>query len=341
MPSTIDVFRGDLIESRHQVSIAVMRADGTVFGSSGDPDLVAFCRSCAKPFQAIGMVEGGAADAYGFGADALALACASHNAEERHVTLARSMLAASGADESDLVCGPHSSLNDDVAKAMAARGETPTRAHNNCSGKHAGMIAFARHHGWGSEGYAQPAHAVQRRCLAEVARWAGLPEASVPHATDGCGVPSFALPLRSMALAWARLGAAADGDALPGIAPETRRAAARLVTAMRAHPFLVAGTARLDTELLAACQGRIVPKVGAEGVYCAALPDLRLGLALKVEDGATRCLGPALLGLLDILAPGVLPALESHRRPPILNTLGKAVGRIEPRIDLIRTASPR
>lgn len=341
MPSTIDVFRGDLVESRHHVSIAVVRADGSLLGSSGDPELVAFWRSCAKPFQAIPMIVDGAAEAYGFGADALALACASHNGEERHVALARQMLAASGASESDLVCGPHASISEDVAKAMQARGETPTKAHNNCSGKHAGMIALGRHAKWGSDGYATTEHPVQEACLEEVARWTGLPEAKVPHATDGCGVPSFALPLRAMALAWARLGAASAGDRIHGMPKDEQKAGVQLVEAMRAHPFLIAGTGRLDTDLIAACGGRVVAKVGAEGVYCATIPEQRLGLAIKVEDGASRCLGPALLGLLEVLSPGVADGLRDQRECVITNTLGASVGHVEPRIVLDRAASRR
>ncbi len=339
MPSTIDVYRGDLIESRHHLSVAVVRADGALIGSSGDPELTAFWRSCAKPFQAIPMIVEGAADRYAFGLEALALACASHNGEEQHVALARQMLAASGAGEDDLVCGPHASINDEVAKAMAARGEQPTRAHSNCSGKHAGMIALARHAGWGSDGYARPEHPLQQRCLAEVALWADLPVSGVPHATDGCGVPSFALPLSAMAMAWARLGAAAAGDRIHGLPKESQKAAARLVEAVRQHPFLIAGTARLDTDLIAASGGAIVAKVGAEGVYCATIPEERLGIALKVEDGATRCLGTALLGVLDLLMPALVPALASHRTCGITNTLGNVVGHIEPRIVLDRVAS--
>lgn len=341
MPSVIEVSRGDLIESRHRVSIAVMRADGVLAGSSGDPDLVAFWRSCAKPFQAMPMIVEGAAGAYSFGTDALALTCASHNGEERHVALARQMLAASGSSEKDLVCGPHASLNEDVAKAMAARGEKPTRAHSNCSGKHAGMIALARHRGFGVGRYADPANPVQRLCLAEVARWTGLPEDKVPFATDGCGVPVFALPLRAMALAWARLGAAFAGDRMAAFPRETQQAAGKLLGAMRSEPFLIAGTARLDTDLMRAAHGRVIAKVGAEGVYCAAIPEQRLGLAIKVEDGATRCLGPSLLGLLDVLMPGTVEGLEEYRRPAIRNTLGNEVGRVEPRIVLDRGASAR
>lgn len=339
MPSTIDVYRGDLIESRHHLSFAVVRADGELIASSGDPELTAFWRSCAKPFQAIPMIVDGAAKRYGFGADALALACASHNGEERHVALARQMLAASGATEDDLVCGPHASLNDDVAKAMTSAGEKPTRAHNNCSGKHAAMIALARHAEWGASGYAEPDHPLQQRCLAEVAHWCDLPVASVQHATDGCGVPSFALPLSAMAMAWARLGSAAAGDRIHGMLKESQKAAASLVRAVCEQPFLIAGTARLDTDLLAASRGRIVAKVGAEGVYCASVPEQRIGLALKVEDGATRCLGPALLGLLEALVPDLVPALAEHRTCEIRNTLGNVVGHIEPRIVLDRGAS--
>lgn len=339
MASFVDVLRGEHRESRHHVSLAVARADGSLLATSGDPETVAFWRSCAKPFQAIPSMTLGARAAFAFGDDALALQCASHNGEARHVELARRMLGASGLTADDLVCGPHASLNDDVAKAMARNGEAPTRLHNNCSGKHAGMLALARHQHWNTSGYARADHPVQQACLEEVARWAGLPKDSVPHATDGCGVPSFALPLRRMALAYARLGAAAEGDGADGIASDVRAAGASVVAAMRKHPFLVAGTARLDTELIEATAGRVVSKVGAEGVYCAAIPELRLGLALKVEDGATRALGPALLGLLEELAPGTVPGLEQHRSPRITNTLGEAVGRIVPRMALQRDAT--
>ncbi|HEY2804724.1 MAG TPA: asparaginase [Gemmatimonadales bacterium] len=341
MPSVIEVSRGDLIESRHHVSIAVVRADGVLVGSSGDPDVVSFWRSCAKPFQAVPMIAEGAAAAYAFAPDALALACASHNGEARHVALARQMLAASGSSESDLVCGPHASLNDDVAKAMVAKGEKPTKAHNNCSGKHAGMIALARHSSWPVAGYALPEHPVQQRCLTEVARWTGLDDRAIPHATDGCGVPSFALPLKAMALAWARLGSAFAGDRMTSFPREVQIAAGQLLGAMRGEPFLIAGTGRLDTEIMSAAGGKVIAKVGAEGVYCASIPEQRLGLALKVEDGATRCLGPALLGLLDILLPRAVQGLDEQRRPAIRNTLGADVGRIEPRIVLDRAASRR
>jgi len=339
MASSVQVTRGDLVESRHVVSIAVADVSGRLVAWSGDPTLVTFWRSAAKFFQAIPLVADGAADALGIGEEELALACASHNGEERHAALARSLLARSGATEADLVCGPHSSLAESVAKAMAARGEKPTKAHSNCSGKHAGMIAVGRHAGWGSDGYHVPSHRVQRRCLQEVAHWTGIPVDGIPHGSDGCGVPSFALPLAAMAAAYARLGAAAVGDEVPGVPAISAAAAGRLVSAVRKHPFLLAGSTRLDTEILEKTHGRVLAKVGAEGVYSATIPDMRIGLALKVEDGATRAATPALLALLDQLAPGAIPDLEEHRVPAVKNTLGQIVGSLEPSIELRRSAT--
>ncbi len=338
MASYVQVTRGDLVESRHQLSIAVADPAGRIVASSGDPQLVTFWRSSAKFFQAVPLVAEGGADALGVTQEELALVCASHNGEDRHADVARALLARCGAGEDDLVCGPHSSLSDAVAKAMAKRGERPTRLHNNCSGKHAGMIAAARHAGWDSAGYHAPAHPVQRRCHDEVSRWTGLHVDDIPHGTDGCGVPSFALPLAAMATAYARLAAAAAGDDVPDVPAASLAGMRRLVAAVRAHPFLLAGTGRLDTELLEATQGRVLAKIGAEGVYSAALFEARLGVAFKVEDGALRALGPALLAVLDQLAPGVVPPLGSQRRPSIGNTLNQVVGVIEARVDLQRGA---
>ncbi len=338
MVSTVDTVRGELVESRHRVTVAVVTADGTLVARSGEPDLVTFWRSAAKPFQALPLVIDGAADALGLTPEELALACASHNGEARHVDVARRLLARSGSTERDLVCGPHPSLSESVARGMAERGETPTKAHSNCSGKHAGMLALARHAGWDRAGYEGPGHGVQRRCLAEVAAWAGLEASAIGLATDGCGVPSFALPLRAMALAYARLAAVAGGKDPAGM-PNGRGAAAhRLVDAVRAHPFLLAGTGRLDTELLEATGGGLIAKIGAEGVYSAALPDLGLGVAVKVEDGDMRCLAPALLAVIDQLAPGLVPAGEAHRAPPIRNSIGAIVGRYVAHVALTRDA---
>ncbi|MBI4541906.1 MAG: asparaginase [Gemmatimonadetes bacterium] len=336
MTSIVDAVRGNVVESRHRVSIAVARADGVLVARSGDPDLITFWRSAAKPFQALPLVADGVADALGLEDDELALACASHNGEPEHVAVARRLLAKSGSTERDLACGPHPSLAEGVARAMAERGEQPTRLHSNCSGKHAGMLALARHHGWDRAGYALPEHAVQLRCVAEVAVWTGVPAAAIALATDGCGVPSFALPLRAMALAYARFAAAATaGPSGPG-PRDGRGAAGRIVSAMRAHPFMLAGTGRLDTDVALASGGAILAKVGAEGVYCAALLGPGLGVALKVEDGDGRSVAPALLAVLDVLAPGAVRGAEAFRSPPLRNSVGDVVGRIVPRVRLER-----
>ena len=343
MPSIVEVVRGAVVESVHRVSVAVARPDGRLFARSGEPDLVTFWRSAAKFFQAIPLVADGAAAAFGVTDEELALACASHNGEARHVATARGLLARSGASEADLVCGPHPSLAESVARSMAQRGEAPTRLHNNCSGKHAGMLALAAHHGWARAIYPEMSGAVQQRCLAEVGQWTGAPELEITHAIDGCGVPSFALSLRHMATAYARLAAApgllAAGRSLNGVADASLAAAARLLAAVRAHPFLIAGTDRLDTALIEATGGGVVAKVGAEGLYCAAIPELGAGVALKVEDGAMRALAPALLGVLDALLPGRVPDLEAHRAPALTNTRGERVGHIVARVELTRDAA--
>lgn len=344
MPSFVEVVRGHVVESLHRLSVAVARPDGTLVAYSGEPDLATFWRSSAKFFQAIPLIAEGAADALGVDDEELALACASHNGEPRHVEVARRLLARSGSSEADLVCGPHPSLTESVARAMAGRGEAPTRLHSNCSGKHAAMLALARHRGWDRAAYAQPGGAVQSRCFDEVRAWTSLaPELEISHATDGCGVPSFALSLRHMATAYARLAAApsqvATGALMKGVPPDSARAAARLLAAVQRYPFLIAGTERLDTRVIEATGGQVIAKIGAEGVYCAAIPALGLGVALKVEDGAMRALAPALLGVLDALLPAPVPNLDTYRRPVLANTRGVEVGHVIARVDLTRGAA--
>ncbi|HEX6536877.1 MAG TPA: asparaginase [Gemmatimonadaceae bacterium] len=314
--------RGDIVESRHRVHAVVVDARGTTIGSAGDPSLVTVWRSCAKPFQAMSFVESGGFDALGWGDDELALACASHGGEPEHVALAGAMLARIDLEEGDLVCGPHDPLSRRGVRLLQQAGETPTRLHNNCSGKHAAMLAYARTESWPMLGYDGICHPVQQRALAQVARWSGVDVQRVAQTVDGCGVVAFGLPLEAMALAFARLGSAARrGDEVP----------ARIVNAMCAHPFLVGGTDRFDTVLMEETDGRVLSKVGAEGVHAVALPDAGIGVAIKVEDGASRAQHPAVLALLQRL--GVLPAELSPRlalflETPILNTRGATVGSV-------------
>ncbi len=350
MSSSVNVIRGATVESRHRVSAAVVDAAGRLVARTGDPDLVTYWRSCAKPIQAVPLITDGAADALGITDAEIALACASHNGEPRHVEVAAGLLARARCTEADLACGAHNSLSPAVARAMAERGEKPRRINSNCSGKHAAMLAQARFHAWPTEGYRLAEHPVQRRALEEVAAWTGVPEAEVGQGVDGCGVVSFALPLRNMALAYARLAAAAeqDGGGLRVVGGGGRstthnplpthrlQAARRILAAITADPFLIAGTGRLCTEVTASTGGRVIAKIGADGVYCAVLREAGLGLALKVEDGDGESARPALLGALEALVPGVVRVAESFHRPVIKNTLGESVGHLEAKITLER-----
>jgi L-asparaginase II len=317
----IEATRGDLVESVHRVSAAVMHADGRLVAAAGDASRVAYWRSAAKPFQALPLLEDGAADALAMTAEELALACASHSSEPRHLEVAGGLLRRIGATEAELACGPHPPISPAVAERVVREGTELTPLWSNCSGKHAGMLALARHHGWPSAGYERPGHPLQDRILSEVARWTRVRAQTIPIATDGCSAVTFALPLSAMALAWARFGA--DG------APP----AARLRAAMTTHPDLVAGTGRLCTELMAAHPGRVLAKVGAAGIYCAALPELGVGVALKVADGDSDVSAPALLAVLaavlqraGVAAGYDLAPVAHHAARPILNTRGARVG---------------
>jgi len=289
---------------------------------------VAFFRSAAKPIQALPVVEDGVAERFGLAGDELALCCASHNAEPRHLEVVASILRKAGLGAEDLECGPHPPMRDEAAAELYRDGGEPRPIHNNCSGKHAGMLALAVSRGWPTRGYVGASHPVQRRMLEEVRRWTGLDEGAVGTGTDGCGVVSFAVPLERMALAFARLaGAAGRGEEGPGT----------IVDAMTGHPFLVAGTGRLCTALMERTGERVFVKTGAEGVYCAGAPERGLGVAVKVEDGARRASDVALLeilGEIDLLVEDDLEALRAFHRPPVRNTRGERVGEVRASFEL-------
>jgi L-asparaginase II len=337
MPLTVVAIRGTRPESRHRVHVAVVDPDGRLVASAGDPDLVTFWRSAAKPFQAIPLVADGAAARYRFDDRDLALACASHSSEPVHLDLAAGMLAKLGLGEETLACGPHPPLSPEVAEYVVRHGVTMTPRWSNCSGKHAGMLALALFHGWPLEGYQREGHPVQRRILAEIERWTARRAGTVGLAVDGCTAVTFALPLRAMAGAYARLGTSDEAGAR------------MLRRAMGEHPVLVAGQGRLCTELGLATRGAVIAKVGADGIYCAAIPAAGLGIALKVEDGDMRSAPPALLAVLADLSrgrdlgfdPDTLPAsVTRHAAPPIVNTRGAVTGTLEARGGLRFSARP-
>jgi L-asparaginase II len=323
MPLTIELTRSGLTESTHLVHVAVADANGSLFASSGNPTRVSYWRSSAKPFQALPLVQDGAADHFGFGNEELALCCASHSSEPEHLAAVERMLARIGCSESDLACGPHPPINAEVAAKVVREGIQLSPRWSNCSGKHTGMLALARHHGWPTADYQRPEHPVQRRIISEVSRHSGLREQELHLGVDGCTAVCFALPLAAMARAYA------------SFSTSTAAAEERLREAMWSFPHRVAGRGRLCTELMEVCRGEVLAKVGAEGVYGAALPRLGLGIALKVEDGDPASSPASLLSVLkQVLArrdPSRLEQLAQARlasfaEVPITNTRGVNVG---------------
>jgi L-asparaginase II len=318
----IESTRSGIIESVHRVSVAIVTPDARLVASSGDPQLVTVTRSTVKPFQALPLVQDGVVDRFSITSQELALACASHNSEQDQVAIVAEFLRRIGCAESDLACGPHRALGatysvpplDPELLAPAAP------LSSNCSGKHTGMLALARHHDWETEGYQASGHPVQQRIKRELARWSGLSESAIREGIDGCTAVTFALPLFNLALAMARLVA---GE---GVAERT------VVSAMVEHPHLVAGTARLATDLMLAYPGQLVAKVGAEGLYLAALLDRGLGIALKVEDGDAMSAMVALVAVLDQLEldPAPSSVVPQFAELPVHNTRGIAVGAVGP-----------
>ena len=327
MTSFVEVTRGSLVESRHIVHAAVVHAERGLVARAGNATHVSFVRSAIKMFQALPLAEDDVIGAYAFSGEELAVCTASHNGEPFHVDTALRLLAKADADEQMLACGPHEPLFAPAANALKHAGQNARRIHNNCSGKHAGMLVLARHHDWPLAGYHRPDHPIQQRVRATLAAWADVESSAMETAIDGCGLPTFALPLQSVATACARFAAAA-GDAAP---------AAAIANAMMTHPEFVGGTGTLDTTLMQRANRRVFVKVGAEGYYCAGVPEQRLGVALKIEDGNRRASEPALIAILrsiDALTDADMERLDAFARPVVYNTRGEIVGEIRARIQL-------
>lgn len=322
----VELWRGGLLESTHRGHAVVCDETGQIVAAWGDPDRVIFPRSSAKMMQALPLVESGAADAFGLTPRQLSLSCASHEGSALHVGAAREWLAGLGLGDSDLRCGAHEPSNRAERDRLIRAHERPCQLHNNCSGKHCGFLTTARALGEETVGYIGRDHPVQRRVAQALGEMMGLDMAAVPWAVDGCGIPSFAVPLSAIAAGMARLGD-------PSRLGNARAAACgRIRAAMRAHPDLVAGTGRSCTLLMRTVPD-VVVKAGAEGVYAAALPRLGLGVALKIEDGSGRAAEVAmvaLLGHLGALDDNARTALAERVRVPLRNVAGRIVGVIRP-----------
>lgn len=324
-PVLVEVTRGGRVESRHAGAFAVLDAEGGVVLSAGDIGRPVFPRSAVKVIQALPLVESGAADRFALDEEALTLACASHGGEPRHTAVAGRMLAAAGQGEEHLECGAHWPSHAASARALACQGSGPSALHNNCSGKHAGFVCLACGTGNDPSGYIQPGHVVQRLVKATLEEVTGFRLAEGSHGIDGCSIPTYAIPLSALALGFARIGTG------HGLTPVRAAAAARLRSAVAAHPFLVAGSERFDTRVMEALRLRAFVKVGAEGVFCAALPELGLGVALKCDDGASRAaevVMASLLRRLMTLSEAEDAVLAPLAAPVLRNWNGLEVGRM-------------
>lgn len=320
-PPLVETTRGPIVESRHFGHVVVARANGEIVEAWGDPSKIVLPRSSAKMMQALPLLESGAGAR--LSSEQLALACASHSGEQRHVDKVNSWLADLGLDEHALCCGPQASRDEALRDDMIRRGEPPTRVHNNCSGKHAGFLTLVRHIG-ATLDYVDPANPVQ---LAVKSAFEELCEESSPgYGIDGCSAPNFAASLSGIAVAMAKFAVAhGDGSA-------RGRAMTALRDAMIAHPELVSGKGRACAALMAAAAGKAAVKTGAEGFFVAILPEQGLGVALKIEDGATRASEAAMAAILVRL--GVVsaedPRVGAFLTPKVENWDGLHVGDVRP-----------
>jgi L-asparaginase II len=326
-PVLVEVTRGARVESAHRGAAIVVDAKGGVVFEAGDVDLPVYPRSAVKALLALPMVETGAAARLGLTDAEIALACSSHSGEEDHVAAAASMLAKAGRDEGCLECGVHWPSYEGAARALAAAGKSPGALHNNCSGKHSGFICLACDRGDDPKGYVRPDHPTMKVITAALAEMTStvLDERNI--AVDGCSIPTFAIPLRAMALGFARFGSG------HGMAADRAAAASRIRAAVAAQPRMVAGTNRFDTKVIAALGARVFVKGGAEGVHCGTIPELGLGFAVKCDDGAGRAADVVTAALIARLLPnngGVDPVVAELANPVLRNWNGIAVGALRP-----------
>jgi L-asparaginase II len=335
----VEVTRGGITESRHRGHIVAVEPDGNIVAHLGAPGTLTYLRSSAKPHQAIPLIASGAADKLGFSEREIALACASHSGEPIHTEVAASMLKKIGLEPGALKCGTHEPFSPEVSRQLREKGEEPNVLQNNCSGKHAGMLALALHLGAPIETYYQPNHPVQLAIGRTISQFSGVPLEDIAIGVDGCGVPVFGMTVKAMALMYARL-----------VSPpmefddKTKDACRRIVSAMTTYPELIGGASdRLDTEIMRAAKGRLVSKVGAEGVYTVGvLPSEAwprgLGLALKIEDGDDHRARPTVviesLRQLGILADQSLEAVARYAFFPVRNRRGEVVGEVTAEFEL-------
>jgi len=333
-PPLVEVTRGEEVESLHRGVVVVADTSGRVVKGIGASEFVTFLRSAAKPLQLIPLLESGAATRFGFTDRELAVMAGSHNGQDIHLQAVSGILAKIGLSAEALHCGIHYPYDNAASQRLREAKEEPSVLHNNCSGKHAGMLALAWHKGHSIEDYERPGHPVQEAILQSIAEFAGMEPQAVILALDGCGVPTFALPMGRAALAYARL---VDPRGFPSLRQEACR---RVVQAMRSHPEMVGGsTGRLETELMRLQPNTLVAKAGAEGYFALGISgeEDSWGVVIKMEDGSPRGRSPVVtetLYQLGFLNREDLERLSIYYRPPVKNRHGRVVGEIRARFRL-------
>jgi L-asparaginase II len=353
LPVLVEVMRGTIVESKHCGAIVALKPDGQIVAQLGDANLVTSTRSTIKAIQAIPFVASGAADRFSITERELAVACASHGGEPMHTETVAAMLERIGLTESHLRCGAHLPYNEDATRKLQSEGKPFTQLHNNCSGKHTGMLATCLHNDWSIENYLANEHPLQQKIISVFRQLGDLPE-ELPTAIDGCSAPTFGVSLRSLALAFARLARFTmvhptnhETDSHSQFQPSVFdssivKAIQGIVKAMITHPEMVGGTGRLDTNLMQTARGSLFCKIGAEATYvigvlpCDKFPE-GLGIALKIQDGATRALATVVietLAQLGVLDEEQQAELASYHKPVLNNYRGLRIGEIIPAFNL-------
>ncbi|MGB0848353.1 MAG: asparaginase [Thiolinea sp.] len=325
-PVLAEVWRGQEIESKHRGAAIVIDAEGNTLLDIGDTRSNIFPRSAIKPIQALPLVESGAADAFGFSAEHIALACASHNGEELHVNLVTDVLQKISLNFDDLICGEEYPMQQQAAHDLVRQQQKPGRQHHNCSGKHSSMLTLCRHMNWPTANYHHFDHPSQQTWRKALSELCDVDADKLPWDFDGCGIPALALPLKNIALGFSRYATSEQQPA------KRAQAMQRIIRAIAAYPMNIAGTGRACTNVVAASNGRVIVKTGAEGVFTGMIPERGIGFALKIDDGARRAAETALGGLLAKLDEPVANSevTQPFFRRELKNSRGKVVGKVIP-----------
>jgi len=321
----VDVIRASTVECSHRGDMVVVNSGGEVLYKLGDPEHLTFLRSASKPLQAIAALELGIAQEYNLDLKDIALILSSHSGEKQHIEALKGLMKKIGVDEDALRCGVHEPLNKDAASELAASGRLPSKLHCNCSGKHLGQIAASKLKGMPVESYYKPEHGIQADIQKVISDFSGFPVENIIKGIDGCGVPVYGVPLKNMALAYANL---CDAKFMDG---KYNKSQNYVIGAMTMYPEMVGGTGRFDTELMKNFGDRVIGKFGDEGVYCVGLPGKAVGLALKIEDGNGRAVGPAILETLlqmEVIRKDEIERMKTFWNTETLNHKGEKVGEI-------------